>query len=173
MSRIIKDGVVQVSTYPADERDFCLLWLVATGADTEAQCRQFLGTLYGLTDVVGPDSHPLIPCYYFRNSAFFRWPELDGAVVGSVRHGTLCINTYSPRAHGMRSSSLARMFGTAVTDPGDLEGRGLAYIADCALHRRDENGVLQYLQGKYGRPALMSIDLQTWGVFYLPEEEQS
>lgn len=172
ISRIMKRGVAQLGAYPASGRDFCLLWLIATGADIEAQCRQFLGTLYGLTDVVGPDDHPLIPCYYFRNSGFFRWPELDGAIVGTVHHGELCLNTYSPRANGLRSSSLARIFGTAVTDPGDLEVRGLAYIADCSVDRRDENGVLEYLQTKYGRPALMSMDLQTWGVFYLPEGEQ-
>lgn len=173
MSRVIKDGVAQLTAYPATDWDFTLLWLVATGADTEAQCRQFLGTLYGLTNVVGPDDHPLIPCYYFRNSAFFRWHDLDGAIVGTVRQGKLCVNNYSPRVNRLKSSSLARLFGTAVTDPRDLEAIGSAYIADCGIDRRDKQAVIEYLQTKYRRPALMPMDLQTWEAFYLPEEEEA
>lgn len=160
MSGIIKYGVEkQLAQYPEHERDFCLLWLVAAGTDSEAQYQQFLGTLYGLTNVCGPDDLSLMPCYYFRNSAFFRWPKLDGAIVGTLGRFKLCVNSYSPQADTLKYSSLAERFATAVTDPRDLEARGEAYVADCHIDRRDEQGVIRYLQRKYDRPALMSMDL--------------
>ncbi len=84
MSRIVRDGVSQLEAHPVKERDFCLLWLLAIGSDLDAQYEQFLATLYGLSNVVGPDSQPLMPCYYLRDSAFFRWRDLlDGAIVGT------------------------------------------------------------------------------------------
>lgn len=162
MSRIIHDGVEQMDTHPVQERDFCLLWLLAIGSDLESQYEQFLATLYGLTNVVGPDSRPLMPCYYFRESAFFRWRNvLDGAIVGTLDKGELCVNTYSPRADSFKRSSLAGVFGTAVRDPRQREAEGRGYIADCAADRRDEQEILRYVQTKYGRPALMTMDLGT------------
>jgi hypothetical protein len=101
-----------------------------------------------------------MPCYYFRNSAFYRWPLLDGAVVGTLDHGELCINSHSPRGDLLKSSAFAQIFGT-VTDPRDREAQGRAYIADCKGDRSDVQGVLQDLQAKYGRPALMTMGLGT------------
>src|SRR5262245_14317249 len=43
VSHIIRDGVNQLKAYPAQERDFCLLWLLAVGTDLESQYQQFLG----------------------------------------------------------------------------------------------------------------------------------
>jgi hypothetical protein len=161
MSRIIRDGVRQLEAYPAQERDFCLLWLLAVGSDLESQYQQFLRTLYGLTNIVGLDNRSLMPCYYFRNSAFFRWHNLDGAIVGTMERGELCINSYSPRAASLKISSLAQAFGTAVTDPRKREAENRAYIADCDIDRRNEQQLLEYLQTKYQRPALMTMDLGT------------
>jgi hypothetical protein len=162
MSRIVRHGVDQLDAHAAQERDFCLLWLLAVGSDLESQYEQFLATLYGLTNVVGPDSLPLMPCYYFRESAFFRWRNvLDGAIVGTLDKGELCINSYSPRADAFKNSSLAGIFGTAVRDPRQREAEGRGYIADCDADRRDEQAILRYVQEKYGRPALMTMDLGT------------
>ena len=161
MSRIIRDGVEQLGSYLPQDHDLCLLWLLAVGSDVESQYEQFRGTLYGLTNVVGPDTYPLIPCYYFRNSAFYRWPQLVGSVVSTLDHAELCINSYSPRAASLRTSSLAQFFGTAVTDPAKREAEGRAYVADCEIDRRNKEEVLRYVEKKYQRPALMTMDLGT------------
>jgi len=162
MSRIVRDGVEQLDAHPAQERDFCMLWLLAVGSDLESQYEQFLATLYGLTNMMRPDSRSLMPCYYFRESAFFRWRNvLDGAIVGTLDKGELCINSYSPRADAFKNSSLAGIFGTAVRDPRQREAEGRGYIADCDVDRRDEQEILRYVQTKYGRPALMTMDFGT------------
>jgi hypothetical protein len=159
LSAILKDGVAQLKSFP-DERDLSLLWMIAVGADDEAQCEQIRSTLYGLTNVVGPDVGVRIPCYYFRNSAFFRWREyLDGAVVGTLDGGSLCINSYSPRWELIATSDFAARFGSAVVSPIDIERRGEAYIADCELDRKDEDEILKFVARKYGRADLMTFDL--------------
>jgi Holliday junction resolvase hjc len=88
MSRIVRDGVDQLDAHPVQERDFCLLWLLAVGSDSVSQYEQFLATLYGLSDVVGPDSLPLK-----RNPQMSpmtqsgRWPETNARKPELPRRG--------------------------------------------------------------------------------------
>lgn len=160
ISRIIKKGSEQLAAYPSERSDFRLLWLLAIGADPEGQYEQFRATLYGLTNVVGPDDSSLMPCYYLRHSAFYRWRDvLDGAVTSTLESGELCLNSYSPRHAELRDSALGALFGQGIVDPQALEQSGAAYIADCDLDRNDEEAVLRYLLRKYRRPALMPLNL--------------
>lgn len=153
LSKIMKDGTRQLRSFAA-LRDFSLLWLIARGADQTGQYEQFRSTLYGLTNVVGPDSNRFIRCYYLHDSAFYRWrADLDGAVISTLEGlGALCINSYSPRAEAFARSDFAARFGTAIVSPSSEEGRREAYIADCEIDRRDEGAVLRYLCNKYRRP---------------------
>ncbi len=160
ISRIIKKGSEQLAAYPSERSNFRLLWLLAVGSDPEGQYEQFRATLYGLTNVVGPDDSSLMPCYYLRHSAFYRWRDvLDGAVISTLESGELCLNSHSPRHAELRGSDLGPLFGQGVVDPEALEQTGAAYIADCDLDRNDEAAVLQYLLRKYQRPALMPLNL--------------
>ena len=160
ISRIIKKGSEQLAAYPSERSDFRLLWLLAVGADSEGQYEQFRATLYGLTNVVGPDDSSLMPCYCLRHSAFYRWRDvLDGAVISTLESGELCLNSYSPRYAELRGSVLGALFGQGIVDPQALEQSGAAYIADCDVDRNDETAVLQYLLRKYQRPALIPLNL--------------
>lgn len=162
VSEIIRKGVSQLRSLDPSERDFSLLWLVATGKDQTGQYEQFRHTLYGLANVTGPDSNRLTPCYYFRHSAFFRWRnDLDGAIITTEAEGQFLLNSYSPRSADLALSDLAKRFGGAMISPLDLEARELAYIADCEIDRKDENAMLSYVASKYGRPALMTFNLGT------------
>jgi hypothetical protein len=82
---------------------------------------QLRDALYGPTNVIGPDSHSLMPCYYFRQSAFFRWQSLDCSIVSTLGRTELCINSYSTRAASLRTSSMQPVFGTTVRDPSKRE----------------------------------------------------
>jgi hypothetical protein len=65
----------------------------------------------------------------------------------------------------MRDSGLVRVFRSggkdAVVDPATREAVGEAFIADCDLPRRDRNGVLRFLEQKYGVKDLDTMDLGT------------
>lgn len=172
LSGILRDGVKQLRSLATERRDLSLLWLIAVGADQMGKYEQFRSTLYGLTNVVGPDNNSLIRCYYLRDSAFFRWrTDLDGAVISTLKELEFCINSYSPRADALARSDLAARFGVAVVSPSEEERQGQAYVADCDIDRRDEQAILRFLAEKYGRSALMTFGLGAHSAYLeLPTE---
>lgn len=157
IARHAKKQIVQVAT-PDDLR---LIWFECRGRDQESQWQQVFGTCYGSTNVFDlKDKTFQRECYYFRESAFFRWREsLDGAVLFSGDNGALYLNSYSPRYPRLKDSGLARAFAPAVVDPLKLELEGHAAIADCETPRSQPDRVVQYLAEKYGRPLLQQIDV--------------
>ncbi len=173
LSGILRHGVKQLRALTAERRNLSLLWLIAVGADQIGKYEQFRSTLYGLTNVIGPDNNSRIRCYYLRDSAFFRWrADLDGAVISTLNGAELCINSYSPRAEALARSDLAARFGTAIVSPSEEERQGQAYVADCDIDRRDEEAILRFLAEKYGRSALMTFSLGTHSAFLeLPTDE--
>lgn len=169
---IIRHGVKQLSTHRTDDHDFSILWLLATGYDPRAQSEQFLATIFGTTYVKGPDRGGLTKCYYFHHSEFFRaQDDLDGAIVSTEFSGQLCINSYSPRAEDLKTSSLAKVFSPAIVDPLEDESKGFAYIADFEGNRNDEQATLRNLAEKYERTMLMKMDIGSFHAFAkLPTE---
>jgi hypothetical protein len=173
LSGILRDGVKQLWALTADRRDLSLLWLIAVGADQAGKYEQFRSTLYGLTNVVGPDNNSRIRCYYLHDSAFFRWrADLDGAVISTLSGAELCINSYSPRAEALARSDLAARFGGAIVSPSEEERQGQAYVADCDIDQRDQEAILRFLAKKYCRSVLMTFNFGTHIAFLeLPTNE--
>lgn len=162
IAEIIKFGVKQLGTYPATERDFCLLWILTGGPDTVGQYEQVRATLYGLSGLVGTDSPDRIECYDFRHSGFHRHREiLDGAILCEGEACKLLLNSHSPRARNLATSSLGSLFASAIEDPDRRERDGLAYIADCEADRSNEAAVLECVKQKYARENLMPFNIGT------------
>jgi len=161
VSGIIRSGVDQLRSHRDITRDFGLLWLHSAGAHPDVKMRQFLGTLYGTTNIIdleGDQYHR--PCYYFYNSECFRYrADLDGVILSGGSEAQLCINSLSPRAVTLRGSELAKAFAYGVLDPDAKEAAGEAYVADTDVNRHDREAVLQYLRQKSGRPKLTNIDM--------------
>ncbi len=138
--------------------------MTSTGRDAEAKYYQFIATLYGSTNILEQDKTYLKPCYFFRNSDFFRFGErLDGAVAaylsGDMVTMKLCLNPYAQGWQALRDSPYAKRFTTGLVDPLAEEAAGEAYVADTDIHRTDQGAVLSYLQAKYGTGPLMNMDM--------------
>ena len=118
-------------------------------------------TLYGTTSIVNLDSvEGAYPCYFFRNSDFFRYKNvLDAAIVSTTKSHKLCLNPLSCRCESLKNTELCARFGTAVRDPINEETAAKAYIVDSQVDSKDEEVVLTYIRKKYGKPKLMNIDL--------------
>lgn len=150
VARIVESAARQLRAWPEDQRDFSLVWLHAAGEDAESQWEQFWGTLYGTTSIIELGRSTMRQCFYFHESAFFRFRDvLDGAIASNRDRAGVWLNTYSPRAEPLRNSELAAAFG-GIFDPREAERDEEAMIADCEIDRRDEAAVKQYLQRKYG-----------------------
>jgi hypothetical protein len=162
VSGIVRDAYDQLKSVDADNGAFRLAWLVASDRAQDAKSRQFEAALYGTTRMFDLDSAEGVhrPCYFFRNSDFFRYRNvLDAAIVSTLESAKLCLNTLSPRYSSFKQTQLYARFGNAICDPVIEEARGEAYIVDSDVNRNDEAEVMAYLRTKYGSPKLMNIDL--------------
>lgn len=138
--------------------DFNIIWLYALGEDPEVQIQQFESTLYGIVNifVLSKDHH--IPCYYFDFSDFYNFRDIiDGAIISTTNSLKICLNTYSKKYIELKKSALIKKLQAGVIDPNELEKKGIAYIADCDLNRRDETKLTSYLAKKYGEHQIMPI----------------
>lgn len=165
LSGIVRKAANQLASSGAEvPHDLRVVWMTGTGRDAEAKYYQFIATLYGSTNILERDKPDMKPCYFFRNSDFFRFRErLDGAVAaylsGDIVTMKLCLNPYAHGWQALRDSPYAKRFTTGLIDPLAEEAAGEAYVADTDTQRTDQGAVLSYLQAKYGTGPLMNMDM--------------
>ena len=156
---IIKKGVRQLAAYAGAPGALRLLWLHAGGDDPALYWEQFHGTLYGTANIHEIQRAGSWLCYYFHDSAFYRWRhDLDGAILSADSEASLCINTYGAGVAALRQSLLCQRFGQGICDPEALESAGEAMLADCETDRRQTNVTIGYIQRKYERPMLDHLE---------------
>jgi hypothetical protein len=82
---IVKHAADQLIAHPEAAEAFRLIWFVSVGHKGSVFLKQVEATLYGTTNLVDIDeSHWFPTCYFFDNSAFFRWRSvIDGAVLST------------------------------------------------------------------------------------------
>jgi hypothetical protein len=155
LAGILHKAARQLKVEPtAADQPFRLAWVVATGPDANLFCTQMLASLYGIRQVSfrqRTGALSFLPCFYARNSVFFKYREsIDGVVVGGDRSGKLCLNDQSRRYDQLRCSLLAARFADGVIDPGMEEARGHAFQVTDDVAREREAALLEYLNSKYG-----------------------
>ncbi len=147
------------------------LWLVALIARSKYDARymheQILGTLYGvgaITDSETGGECRRRRCLYFSESAFFKHPDLDGAIVLGLDGIALYMNDYSPRLDRLRRSGLACFLAPheVVFDKEAMESHCDCLVADFEMDRRDANAVLGQLKKKYPGRNLQVVNWQRW-----------
>jgi hypothetical protein len=143
------------------------LWLVALIArskyDAPFMSEQILGTLYGvgaITDSEAGGACRRRRCLYFSASAFFKHPDLDGAIVLGPDGIALYMNDYGRRLDRVRQSGLACFLAqyNVVYDKEAMESRSDCLIADFEMDRTDQNAVLDRLKQKYSSPKLQIVN---------------
>lgn len=177
LSGIIRDATKQLRSSSDKPHEFRLMWFTGTGVNAQAKYKQFIATLYGLTNIIEMNSSGYRRCYFFRNSDFYRCANvIDGAVAAYVTESTVtakfCLNTLSPRYTALQESPVLAPFGTAVEDPFVREANGNAFILDSELNRKNEGPLLRFLQKKYNTGPLMKIDLGYIGATLLIRDDE-
>jgi len=164
ISGIVRKAKDQLSSTGEEfDHDLRIMWFTGMGYQAETQHYQLMSTLYGSTRVFELDKSQMRPCYFFRNSDFFRYRDhLGGAVasylVGDTLTMKLCLNPHSERWEQLRDSPYARHLKVGLVDPTADEVAGDAYIVDGDIDRAKEHEVLHYLEGKYGLKRLQFMD---------------
>ena len=159
-SRIIKDGCDQLKSYGSNDC-YRIVWLCAIDGVQLVKFEQFKAALYGTTQLMDLQGDSFYrPCFFFRNSDFFRYKHvLDAAIISTLDHISLCFNPFSAKNTELQASKFAKTFKDSICDPYKDELNGSAYIVDSDVNRGDEKAVMKYLQDKYNAPMLHKIDI--------------
>lgn len=177
LSGIVQHGSKQLRADKGVEAEFKVLFVLMNCINARVVSEQLVDTLYGRTSVIeyGKPPQPK-PCYFYRNSDFYRRQETDAAIVGHVRvHDgktilKICLNPYSPRYQKLKASEFLLPFGQDVLDPIVEEVAGRAYIPDPEVERREQeltqafslyDPVLHHLAEKYKTEQLLRLDFNT------------
>ncbi len=174
LSGIVRNGSKQLKADTGIEADFKVLFFLMDCINARVVSEQLVDTLYGRTSVIecGKPPQPK-PCYFYRNSDFYRRQETDAAIVGHVQEHDgnmilkICLNPYSSRYQKIKASDFMLPFGQAVVDPIDEEEAGRAYIPDAEVERKEQDftlafplydPVLHHLAEKYKTAQLLCFD---------------
>lgn len=177
ISGIVRNGSKQLTANSVGEADFKILFFQADCINSQVVSEQLIDTLYGRTSVIEYNKPPQPkPCYFYRNSDFYRRKEIDAVIVGYVQAFQsdlislkICLNPYSLRYQKLKTSELLRPFGPNVQDPIEEEKAGQAYIPDDSIERKEQkftqmfpayDPVLNHLSVKYKTGPLMHFDLK-------------
>jgi|SRR5579859_6288651 len=158
IENLLRSAWHQIRDFPErTEQDFTIIWLVARKPGITAfAVPAAMTTLYGIQTMEGlteaTDSPYEKKCFFFGNSFFFRQQKLDGVVLHENNRIRLCLNPFSLRRDDFRKTAFVELFQNELEliDPKSEEESGEAFIADCAINRKDPNSVVRYLKRKYG-----------------------
>ena len=152
LSGLVRNAVKQLRAYsPSELTDlYSIVWLFCAGLHAEDQCEQFINTLYGSTTITDWDGDFTGPCYFFRNSEFYRHQNtLDAAVVSTEEELLLCLNPLSHRYEKIKETKLISELLDCTLDPLEREARGEALFVDSDVDRGNEQAILDFLRKKY------------------------
>ena len=172
ISHILRSATKQLESSSDKKHDFKIIFFLATGSNAKTKADQCKDTIYGSTSIIHGNTQK--PCYFYRNSDFYRRKTVDGAIIGHLNHNSisleLCLNPYSNNYIKLKVSRFIEPFGNAVIDPWEIERQGGAYIPDDEVNRKLEgvqllspmhNPILNHLREKYGTGFLIAADFDS------------
>lgn len=131
------------------------LWLVAAGPQPDLNMELLEATLLGTQKLISLDPSPLLTCYFFHDSEFFRCREtLDFAFVCNLSEAKLTVkgylNPYSPRFKEMSTGGFFSKIEPKMSDPSKANAK-MGHLSLNATHpRNDIDASLSHLKGEYG-----------------------
>ena len=155
------------------KHDYKILLFIADGINPDTKFEQIIDTIYGRTRILKMLESETIPCYYYRDSIFYKRKEIDATIVISnsnikPTYATLCLNNHSNNYDDIKDSCFVGSFKNAIIDPIEEEKNNLAFIPDNDAPRKINmleqmlpspfNPLLQHLQKKYSTGLLHKLD---------------
>lgn len=165
---ILKSAVKQLSAIRSDDRDLTILCYVLAGFSTAMQAKRLRATLWGAVQVVDVfDLKFSATCFYLGNSAFVRYPDLDGvlAIDPSAGHVGFYPNRFSPRR--VEASTLGRILSEcrAIFAPEDLQTHGVGIVIPVSVDApgdfRSRLRAVQNMTGRRGLSPMHSAGFQS------------
>lgn len=160
-SSLVQDASEQLAA-TAGQLDYRVLWFLANAIpEFVAADEQMRATLLGIRHVFckRAGENKYLPCYYAGYADFYRYKDLDGAVIQNKEGAVLLVNEFSPRVKGFKESSIYQCFaGKNAARLASLEEeKGNGFLLDGNVDRKNEKQVLEYLRVKYPEVEFLGI----------------
>ena len=171
LSGIIRKGANQLDSFTCGNDEFKLLWFALGTIRLEKIMlregekslrwlenivgRQLVSTLYGQVDVEGYNQNSEFfqsGCFYFLNSEFFRYKQLNAVVIQSTEGLLLCVNDLSEKYEEFLNSHLYNYFKKEcqfIIDPKRMEIEGRCLVVHGNIDRKNDGVVIHHLIQKY------------------------
>ena len=151
----------------ASVQDLRLLWFRAdNGLFIQDATQQIGATLLGIRMVMGKcgGEKQTKACIYAGYADFFRYKEIDGAMIESDDGGIMLIpNEFSPRHDLFLRSPISRAVAPAVFDVREGDREGAFYVVDGDVNRKDEQALLLFLREKYPKDEFLAFGPHSGG----------
>jgi hypothetical protein len=171
---VIRSGIRQMKAIDADHRALRVVWVHCVGHYGHVYSERLKATIYGTQKLASQDIEPLITCFYFHKSTFFRRRnDLDAVVISSEGEAQLNLNDKSPRFEQMLGSRFARCFGEGVYYPAQFADESSVLVHDGVEPRGDDDVSLAYLRKRYSLSHLQRMDLGHHSVMMRRPEDKS
>ena len=151
ISAEIKHASSQLGTL-ASPTDYRLLWYRAdSGPFVHDTSEQVIATLYGMRMVLVDSASGRQPryCAYAGHADFYRFRDIDGAILEVDGLITLFLNPFSPRRVGFAASRIAAVVNPSVFDVEQAGANGKLFLADGDAPRHSDDELLRHLAAKY------------------------
>lgn len=151
LSDAIKHASSQLAV-AASPHDFRLLWYRADNSPFVHDALEQIGaTLYGTRMVVIESHSGPLPraCVYAGHADFYRYQDIDGAMVEVDHLITLLLNPFSPRRSAFSASRIATVVHPSVFDVDKAAQDGTVFVVDGSAPRHSDDELLSHLRAKY------------------------
>jgi hypothetical protein len=187
ISGVVANAARQLRMESEVSHDYKIVLIIAACINAPAVGEVVIDTLYGRTSVIDVENGMTSkPCYFYRNSDFFRRQVIDAAIVGHATPSSdrvivkICLNPYSSRYADRANSDLLQPFNDAILDPIKEERLGHAYLLDKDVERREHlftkmfatyDPVMHHLQKKYRTGRLIRGDFHVPQITLRPRDD--
>jgi hypothetical protein len=89
------------------------------------------------------------PCVYAGYADFFRYRDIDGAMMEIDGELTLILNQFSERREAFASSPICAAVSPAIVDVQRYAAEDRYYVIDSDVNRKDDHALLAFLGIKY------------------------
>lgn len=154
LSADIEDANEQLGAM-ASADDYRLLWFRA-GSDlfVHGARDQIVSTLFGIrvVDATRDGNRQPVRCAHAGFADFYRFREIDGAIIEKGSALTLVLNQFSERYAAFAGAHICKALpNDAIVDVAQAAQEGACYVVDGAVNRKDDEAVLASLRAKYQR----------------------
>lgn len=152
LSAEIKDANDQLGAVASSD-NYRLLWFRANNdLFVHGAREQVISTLLGIraVEVEHDGFRQVVRCAYAGFADFYRFQEIDGAMIEKGGVLTLVLNQFSERQATFAGSHICKTLATdTIVDVARADHDGACYVVDGEVNRKDDKAVLAFLRAKY------------------------